>query len=188
MNKLNITKSIIALASLAVLSGCAAVHSPHVNMDNTVYESTSEVNANSELKNNVSLEEVKDFKSSSTSAGLNNETAREAITKSLKSADLLSLNDNGRFELSAYLIDADDAGLFIETRNQMTGFDRNIIVNYSLYDTENKYVVYKESITGSGVNDYEDATIFGFYDHVRVAGERAYNDNFRQLIEGLKNL
>lgn len=179
----NLFKSAIAIGSLVVLSGCANTQggASHLN----AYYSTSNVSQEHRLHNNVQvgdlngfLDTSKNLFSTQKTANLSEDEARKALEESLRQAGMLS--NSGKYRLDAELVDADLAGLM---SHRMT--ERNITISYVLSEAY-RATLYESVITGRGENQI--GFINNQWKEERVTAERAYQDNFRQLIEDLKNI
>ncbi|MCH4812844.1 hypothetical protein [Vreelandella neptunia] len=186
MNKFNIIKSVIALVSLAVLSGCASPMIQSSGVEESTYRSSESVSSNHILHRNISvetngfLETSKSLVSKQSKSNLNNEDAKKAIENSLNSAGMLG-DANSEYLLTATLIDADLGSIWTNKASK-----REISVQYSITTLFSKGI-YDNVITGIGENDFKLFTVDN-YGREKSASEKAYKDNFRQLIEDLKNL
>lgn len=178
----NIFKLLVAGVSLAVLSGCANTQA--VSGEESYY-SNGKVDYNHKLYKNVSVEKVDDFLETSKNlfsdkktSNLNNEEARIALEKSLKASGMLS-NGYADYSLDATLVDADLASLMSDRMEE-----RNVSIEYNLKYSGNN--IYSNVITGNGEN--EVGFIYLQWKEEHNTSKKAYKDNFRQLIEDLKDL
>lgn len=181
----NSIKVLIAGVLLAVLSGCASPRIQSAGIDESAYEANS-VPASHTLHRNVSvktegfLETSKNLFAENNKSSLNDEDAKKAIERSLDHAGMLG-NSNSEYVLTAKLIDADLGNIWVNKASR-----REITIEYNLVSlfSEN---IYDNIITGVGENDFKIIT-FDNYGREKRAAEKAYKDNFRQLIEDLKKL
>lgn len=184
----NSIKVLIAGVSLVVLSGCTSVGSQPTGNEEATYYTSSGVSQDYELFENISvethefLETTKNAFSAKSTANLNNENAKKVIEASLNEANLLARGE-GRYLLTARLVDADLAGVFIGTnRNEK----RSITIEYNLVDLFNQSSLYDNVITGRAERDAP--FVANAWTQQKITSEIAYKDNFRQLIEDLKDL
>lgn len=184
----NSIKMLIAGVSLAVLSGCASVGPQPTGNEYATYYTSSGVAQDHELFENVSvethefLETTKNHLSSKSTANLNNENAKKVIEASLDEANLLA-GGEGRYLLTARLVDADLAGVILGTnRNEK----RSITIEYNLVDLFDQGSLYDNVITGNA--DRNAPFMANAWTQQKITSEIAYKDNFRQLIEDLKDL
>lgn len=181
----NSIKVLIAGVSLALLAGCASPRIQSAGVDESSYEANS-VSASHTLHRNVSvktegfLETSKNLFAENNKSNLDNEDARKSIERSLDYAGMLG-NANSEYVLKARLVDADLGNIWVNK-----GSKREITIEYNLVSLFDENL-YDNIITGVGENDFK---IIGFdnYGREKRAAEKAYNDNFRQLIEDLKDL
>ena len=110
-----------------------------------------------------------------------NVDAKKAIEKSLKAAGMFG-GLSGDYTLKATLVDSDIGNIF-STRS----YKRKMIINYKLINDISGEVLYDKTITGHGKGEFYIIT-FDHYGREQDVAEKAFKDNFRQLIEDLKSL
>lgn len=184
MKIFNLIKLSVASLALVALSGC--VNSKAVSASGSEYYTAETVSSQHALHNAVSvsttgfLETSRSAFSSQNKSNLNNEDAKTAIENSLENAGLLASTD-GSYNLTAKLVDADLGNIWVNKVNE-----RDIVIEYTLVDSAG-VVVYNNVITGEGRRDYRlfDFNLLG---KEQLTATKAYQDNFRQLIEDLRKL
>lgn len=183
MKTFTFIKLAVASLALVVLSGCVANVKP-VNAEASYAISESKVSADHPLVNNVSVEtndflETSKTKISLRTANLNNEEAKVAIEESLNSAGMY-VNNLGQYLLTARLVDADNANFSGDRMRE-----RNISIHYILSDNSGSSF-YNNIILGEGRNNIP--LMGSQWTQENITATRAYQDNFRQLIEDLRKL
>lgn len=185
----NLLKVVAVGISLVLLSGCASPFISPADVDRSAYkvDPSEKVSSNHKLSNDVTvettgfLETTKVYIKRNSKSNLNDENAKKAIEKSLKAAGMFG-GLSGDYTLKATLVDSDIGNIF-STRS----YKRKMIINYKLINDISGEVIYDKTITGHGKGEFYIIT-FDHYGREQDVAEKAFKDNFRQLIEDLKSL
>jgi hypothetical protein len=196
MKTINFIKLAIATISIALVTGCANTRPADVN--NSGYHEAQTVPASHRLSNAVAVEAdgfvgtSKFMMSGRTASNLDNNTAKKAVESSLDSAGMLASNEaKALYKLFVTHVEDDTmtGNEVFTTRNNWAGLVITITLNYQLVDNATGTTIYNSDTTSEGVHDKWRGNIFAnWYELQRQSVERSYQDNFRQLIEDLRQL
>lgn len=172
------------------MSGCASRFPQATGVEESIYQVNSPYNYNKKFKENINvetydfLETSKNGLSLKSSANLNNETAKDAISRTIESANLLSKLNDGDYILTATLIDPDLSGV-LSWRNNV--YKRNIGIHYTLENNKTNEVLYDKTVQSLVKRPIKFIT-FDAWKEKKTTSEMSYNENFMLLMEDLKEL
>lgn len=182
----------ISLISLTLIlsSGCASRLPQSTDVEKSIYQVKSPYSYNEKFKENINVETYdfmetsKNGFSSKSSANLNNETAKDAISRTIESADLLAKLNDGDYILIATLIDPDLSGV-LSWKNNV--YKRNIGIHYTLKNNKTNDVLYDKTVQSPVKRPIKFITFDGWKEK-KITSEMSYNKNFMLLMEDLKAL
>ncbi|MBZ0332071.1 hypothetical protein KZO25_17280 [Halomonas sp. ANAO-440] len=182
------TKTLIACAAMALLSGCMTI-TGEPRHEHTLYEDPEPVGAEHPLYQSISVSPAADFKGTSiitlsgrVSPNLSDDSFTELLNDTLKSANLLG----DGYTLEARLIDGGGWGLFKGRVVALGPLKRTVVIHYVVTNS-NGEVVYDREITAVGEFTSYNAMRSYYLTERRVA-EAGYRANLEALVADLKAL
>lgn len=183
---MNCKRIFIPLLATVMISGCSSQIIQPVEVENSQYISNEAVGHY--LENSITVETINFLPTISRvsnmegRANLNNKDAKTAIENSLESIGFLG-DDSTKYTLKADLIDSDLDKTFSERFDKDISID--IEIEYTLKEGDN--IVYNENIKSSASNG-RPLFSFNVYKNEKNVVEKAYRNNFKQMIENLQSL
>lgn len=171
---MKIAKISFIFVAILYLSGCAS----GAKVENMTYQGAQK-NYSEELKQSVEVAEVSGGKETNPlwTSEISSDAFSTAVKQSLSEQGLLS--DEGRYKLTVNMLKVDQPFM---------GFDLEVTtyVQYSLVDSKDNLVVFKETIIAPYTATMNDA--FAAVKRLRLANEGAGKKNIEALLEKLSEL
>ncbi|MBL1457324.1 MULTISPECIES: hypothetical protein [unclassified Methylophaga] len=171
---MKIAKISLILVAILYLSGCAS----GAKVENMTYQGAQK-NYSEGLKQSVEVAKVSGGKETNPlwTSEISSDAFSTAVKQSLSTQGLLS--DNGRYKLTVNMLSVDQPFM---------GFDLEVTtyVEYSLVDSTNDSVIFKETIIAPYTATMSDA--FAAIKRLRLANEGAGQKNIEMLLEKLSEL
>lgn len=171
---MKLAKMTLILAAMLYLSGCAS----GAKVENMAYQGAQK-NYSAELKQSVEVGDVTGGKETNPlwTSEISSDAFSTAVKQSLSDQGLLS--ENGRYKLTVNMLSVEQPFM---------GFDLEVTtyVEYSLVDSEDNSVVFKETIIAPYTATMNDA--FAAVKRLRLANEGAGQKNIEMLLEKLSEL
>lgn len=171
---MKLAKMTLILAAMLYLSGCAS----GAKVENMAYQGAQK-NYSEELKQSVEVGDVTGGKETNPlwTSEISSEAFSSAVKQSLSDQGLLS--ENGRYKLTVNMLSVEQPFM---------GFDLEVTtyVQYSLVDSQDNSVVFKETIIAPYTATMNDA--FAAVKRLRLANEGAGRKNIEMLLEKLSEL
>jgi len=171
---MKLAKMTLILAAILYLSGCAS----GAKVENMAYQGAQK-NYSEELKQSVEVGDVTGGKETNPlwTSEISSDAFASAVKQSLSDQGLLS--ENGRFKLTVNMLSVEQPFM---------GFDLEVTtyVQYSLVDSQDNSVVFKETIIAPYTATMNDA--FAAVKRLRLANEGAGQKNIEMLLEKLSEL
>ncbi|WP_067582805.1 hypothetical protein [Endozoicomonas ascidiicola] len=168
-------KILSALAFTIFLTGCAT----GAKMENMVFTDSSGKTYSSELKSQVSVDDVAGGKETNPAwtSEISNENFKSALKTSLESQGLYS--ENGKYTLSANLIDVNQP---------MFGLDFTVTthIEYKLAEKQTGKIIFNKTISAPYTATVGDA--FAAIKRLRLANEGSGKENIKNLLSELANI
>lgn len=185
----------IVLLSILIVSttGCVSVTSSP-DVEASYHKDESAITSKHKYFKAIEVGKTEGFKgtnafwfSGKVSPNLNNETAKEALEKSLESSNMLAKDsDKAEYKLDATMVE-DGAKGVMALGTSLNGMSRDMKIQYVLTTIGSNIELYNEIISSHGEADCSDAC-FAYYVQESYAAERSNVDSHKQLIEDLKAL
>ncbi|MDO8827591.1 hypothetical protein [Methylophaga sp.] len=171
---MKLAKMTLILAAMLYLSGCAS----GAKVENMAYQGAQK-NYSEALKQSVEVGDVTGGKETNPlwTSEISSEAFSSAVKQSLSDQGLLS--ENGRYKLTVNMLSVEQPFM---------GFDLEVTtyVQYSLVDSQDNSVVFKETIIAPYTATMNDA--FAAVKRLRLANEGAGQKNIEMLLEKLSEL
>lgn len=186
-------KTLMIAFAISVLSltGCVSVTSSP-DLEDSFYEDPTPVTAEHKYFHSIEVGKTEGFKgtnpfwiSGKVAPNMSNETAKEALEKTLYSSNMLAGKGEAKYQLEAIMKD-DDAKGVLGGGSTLTGLSRDMSIQYILKTLNNTTELYNEIIVSHGEAGCSDQC-FVYLLQEKIAAERSNVDSHRQLIEALKN-
>lgn len=192
MKTLKLTALLLLSILIVSTTGCVSITSSP-DVEDSFYDDPNPVTTDSEYFQAIEVGKTEGFKgtnpfwfSGKVSPNLDNNTAKEALEDTLRSAKMLAVNGSATYQLDAIMVDDDAKGVF-GGDNIFTGTERNMSIRYVLRALNTTAILYNEVIKSHGEAGCSDLCI-GAYLQESIATERSNTDSHKQLIEDLKGL